>query len=179
MKKRSYKNGLVDEHPILFPNILRHQKNTQIRVPIDDEHCWVVFVTFEPSPDGSVVENEDQDAIPIRYLKPYKDPADALHPYTRFDVSHDVQAQDHMAWETQGPIANRSVERLATSDRGIVMLRQMVRREIEKVQQGIDPMNVMRDPAHAIVDTKLQQSIEDLGRWRGTTTPPPELAHAR
>src|SRR5687767_14589483 len=40
MKRRTYKNGLIDEHPILFPNILRHQKNTQIRVPIDDEHTW-------------------------------------------------------------------------------------------------------------------------------------------
>jgi 5,5'-dehydrodivanillate O-demethylase len=179
MKKRNYKNGLIDEHPILFPNILRHQKNTQIRVPIDDTHCFVVFVGFEPTSDGSVVGEEDQDAIPVRYMKSYKEPAGVLHPNTRFDMSKDVQAQDHMAWETQGPIADRSAERLATSDRGIVMLRQIVRREIEKVQMGLDPMNVFRDPEHDIVDTNLQESIDDLGAWRGAAAPPPELAEAR
>jgi len=178
MKKRNYKNGLIDEHPILFPNILRHQRNTQIRVPIDDTHCFVVFVSFDQSPDGSLVEEEDQEAIPVRYVKSYKEPAGVLHPNTRFDMSKDVQAQDHMAWETQGPIANRSIERLATSDRGVVMLRQIVRREIEKVQMGLDPMNVFRDPEHEIVDTNLQQSIDDLGTWRGATPPPPELARA-
>ena len=174
VKKRSYKNGLLDEHPILFPNILRHQKNTQIRVPIDDTHTFIVFVGFEPSPDGSVVE-EDEDQIPVRYMKSYKEPADVLHPDTRFDMEHDVQAQDHMAWETQGPIANRTAERLATSDRGVVMLRQMVKREIEKVQRGEDPMNVYRDPDHSIIDTKLQDNLEKLGTWRGATPPPPEL----
>jgi 5,5'-dehydrodivanillate O-demethylase oxygenase subunit len=179
MKKRNYKNGLIDEHPILFPNILRHQKNTQIRVPIDDTHCFIVFIGFDPTPDGSIVEAEDQDAIPVRYMKSYKEPAGVLHPNTRFDMSKDVQAQDHMAWETQGPIADRSIERLATSDRGVVMLRQMVRREIEKVQMGLDPMNVYRDPEHDIVDTNLQQSIDDLGAWRGATPPSPELAQAR
>ena len=178
MKKRSYRNGLVDEHPILFPNILRHQKNTQIRVPMDDTHTWIVFVTFDQHPDGRVVENEDQDSIPVRYVKPYKDPADKIHPNTWFNMKDDVQAQDHMAWETQGALADRSVERLATSDRGIVMFRQMLRREIERVQAGEDPMNVRRDPEHEIVDTKLQQSIDDLGRWRGVTLPTAELAGA-
>ncbi len=178
MKKRNYRNGLIDEHPILFPNILRHQKNTQIRVPMDDSHTFIVFVTFDQSPDGSIVE-EDQDAIPVRYVKTYKEPAGVLHPNTRFDMTKDVQAQDHMAWETQGPIADRSVERLATSDRGIVMLRQMVRREIEKVQMGLDPMNVFRDPEHEIVDTNLQRSIDDRGAWRGATPPPPGLVQAR
>jgi 5,5'-dehydrodivanillate O-demethylase len=175
MKKRTYKNGLLDEHPILFPNILRHQRNTQIRVPIDDTHTYIVFVTFDQAPGGTVVD-EDQDSIPVRYVKTYKEPAGVLHPNTRFDMSKDVQAQDHMAWETQGPIADRTVERLATSDRGIQMLREMVRREIEKVQMGLDPMNVYRDPAHEIVDTNLQRNIDDLGAWRGSTPPPPELA---
>jgi len=174
MKKRNYNNGLIDEHPILFPNILRHQRNTQIRVPMDDTHTWIVFVAFEPSADGQTVE-EDQDSIPVRYVRSYKEPAGVLHPNTRFDMSKDVQAQDHMAWETQGPVADRSIERLATSDRGIVMLRQMVRREIERVQMGLDPMNVYRDVDHEIVDTNLQQSILDLGTWRGASPPPPEL----
>ena len=59
-----------------------------------------------------------------------------------------------------------------------MMLRQIVRREIEKGQMGLDPINVYRDPAHEIVDTNLQRNIDDLGRWRGATPPPLELARA-
>ena len=76
-------------------------------------------------------------------------------------------AQDHMAWETQGPIADRSIERLATTDRGIVMLRNMMKREIEKVQRGEDPMAVVRDPNHAMIDTHLTESIEEMLETRG------------
>ena len=65
-----------------------------------------------------------------------------------------------MAWETQGPILDRTRERLAGSDRGVVMYRDMLRREIKKVEQGLDPMNVFRDPDHAIIDTKMDESLE-------------------
>jgi 5,5'-dehydrodivanillate O-demethylase len=156
MKKRVYKNGLVDEHPLIFPNILRQSNATQIRVPMDDSHTKIFFVRFDPTEDGSIVE--EQEDPPVEYVKPYKNPPDAIHPFTRFRMD-EVQAQDHMAWETQGPLADRSRERLATADRGIVMLREMMRREIDKVQRGLDPLGVIRDPDHAMIDTKLTESL--------------------
>ena len=64
-----------------------------------------------------------------------------------------------MAWEAQGPISDRTRERLATADRGIVMLREMMRREIDKVQRGLDPLGVIHDPDHAIIDSKLGESF--------------------
>ncbi|MEA2639745.1 MAG: 5,5-dehydrodivanillate O-demethylase oxygenase subunit, partial [Chloroflexota bacterium] len=36
IKHRVYKNGMTDEHPLIFPNILRQGDATQIRVPVDD-----------------------------------------------------------------------------------------------------------------------------------------------
>jgi hypothetical protein len=66
-----------------------------------------------------------------------------------------------MAWETQGPIVDRSIERLATTDRGIVMYRQMLKREIENVQMGLDPKCTWRDPDHTMIDTKLQASLDE------------------
>ncbi len=38
MKRRTYKNGMIDEHPVIFPNILRQGNVGQIRVPMDDTH---------------------------------------------------------------------------------------------------------------------------------------------
>jgi 5,5'-dehydrodivanillate O-demethylase len=77
-----------------------------------------------------------------------------------------VDAQDYMVWETQGPIASRWNEHLATTDRGVVMLRQMMEREIAKVEQGVDPIGVVRDPDHAVIDTNLDVTFEEM-RARG------------
>jgi len=164
MKRRTYSNGMIDEHPLIFPNILRQANCTQIRVPMDDTHTKIYFIRFFPNEDGSLIEKEEDP--PVEYVKPYKNPPDALHPFTRFRVD-EVQAQDHMAWETQGTIADRTCERLTSSDRGIVMLRQIMMREMKRVQEGLDPMGVIRDPEqHVMIDTKLMEAIVQMGRSR-------------
>ena len=56
-----------------------------------------------------------------------------------------VDGQDILVWITQGVIADREQERLGTSDKGIVQYRQMLKREIEKLEQGIDPIGIIRD----------------------------------
>jgi len=174
IKRRSYKSGLIDEHPLIFPNILRNANRTQIRVPIDDTHTRIFHVRFEPG-EGTSAASDDEDP-PFEYVKPYKNPPDALHPFTKFRMDM-VLAQDFMAWETQGPIADRTRERLATSDRGIVMLREMMKREIEKVRQGQDPIGVIRDPAQdTMIDTKLTDSLRVMEMRRGTQRPGPPAA---
>jgi 5,5'-dehydrodivanillate O-demethylase len=127
-------------------------------VPVDDAHTLIFFVHFIPEESRNGEEEEPE----VLYLPPFKDPPNALHPFTRFRTDL-VLAQDHMVWETPGPISDRTCERLATSDRGIVMLRQIMVREIRKVQEGFDPIGVMRDPAHdGIIDTKLAESLEEM-----------------
>ncbi len=157
MKRRIRSNGDRDEHPYLFPTSLRVFTETQIRVPIDDTHTQIYRVRFNPSRDGTVYDEDPEPTV--EYVAPYKTPGDALHPTARFDTTLDVQAQDHMAWETQGRIADRTTERLATSDRGILMMREMMFANIARVQQGLDPMNVYRDPDHPIIDTNMENEF--------------------
>jgi 5,5'-dehydrodivanillate O-demethylase len=156
IKKRTYKNGHVDEHPLVFPNILRQGDATQIRVAEDDTHTNIFFVHFQ---SGEPPAGYDDDNPPIRYVEPFKSPADAMHPAARFRMDM-VLAQDHMAWETQGPIADREHERLATSDRGVVMYREMLFREAERVARGEDPLGTQRDPNHSLIDTNLQLDLD-------------------
>ncbi len=156
MKRRAYRNGMVDEHPLIFPNILRQGNAAQIRVPMDDTHTRIFYVRFSPSENGEIVENDDP---PVEHTAPFKNPPDAVHPYTKFRMDG-VQPQDYMAWETQGPIADRTRERLATTDRGIILLRQIMFRELEKMRAGQDPLGVVRDPANnPLIDTHLLDSI--------------------
>jgi 5,5'-dehydrodivanillate O-demethylase len=52
--------------------------------------------------------------------------------------------QDRVAQETQGAIADRTTEHLASSDAGILMLRKMIRDAIDMVARGNDPIGVFR-----------------------------------
>ena len=53
--------------------------------------------------------------------------------------------QDRLAQESQGPIADRAREYLGTSDQGIAMFRQMLAESIKAVEEGRDPIGVVRD----------------------------------
>jgi 5,5'-dehydrodivanillate O-demethylase len=158
MKKRTYTTGVVDEHPVLFPSILRQGPSSQFRTPIDDEHTFHVHIHFRPTEDGS--QPDDAFDPPITYEAPYKEPADKSYPLAYYD-RRSVLSQDHMAWETQGPIANRENEHLSYSDRGVVLLRKVFREQIEAVQRGEDPMGVIRDPNHPFIDTNIDEDV-----WR-------------
>ena len=51
-------------------------------------------------------------------------------------------------WEAQvgqGPITSHSEEHLETSDKGVVMVRRLLQRQLETIAAGGDPINVSRD----------------------------------
>jgi hypothetical protein len=80
-----------------------------------------------------------------------------------------LRFQDVTALETQGPISARETERLATADRGVVLFRTVLKREIEKVQKGLDPMGVVRDEDAPAIETFIQSYVEMVKR--GLTRP--------
>lgn len=161
MKKRTYMDGRIDEHPVVFPNILRQGYTTQIRTPMDDTHVWHVHVFFKPTGEETDWDPYTGD-VACEYLEPYKEPAGARHPEAHY-TQRSVLAQDHMAWETQGPIADRTTEHLSYSDRGVSLLRKIVHEQIERAQRGEDPMGVVRDPNHPMIDTNVDESIKVEG----------------
>ena len=141
-------------HPAIFPNILRHATerpspsgdptpddaaawpiDLQIRVPVDDTHTQIYIIYFEPTDDGTL---DGVSGVPdITHISVRNEDGD-------FDLET-FPSQDEMAWETQGPIADRSVERLGISDTGVVMWRRMLHQQIRTVQDGGDPMGVFRN----------------------------------
>ena len=135
-----------DGHPVVFPGTLAvgsggglwQSYQFQIRVPIDDEtteHYW--YMAYVPPADAEVPQHL-LDRVPSFPL-PQRD---AEGEY-KLDF---IFAQDVMAWETQGRIAKRHLEALGTTDRGVIMFRNMLKRELLKVEAGEDPIGVIRDP---------------------------------
>jgi len=47
---------------------------------------------------------------------------------------------------SQGAIARHSEEHLASSDRGIVMLRRLLHKQLDALKEGRDPAGVSFDP---------------------------------
>lgn len=128
-------------HPVVFPNYLRvgdsGAHSFQIRVPMDDTHTYHIWYTCFVPEEGVQVP----DDYPISlYECPLKDESG------RFITDY-IDGQDMMAWVTQGEIADRTIERLGTTDKGIIMYRQMIMNAIKDVEEGRDPKCVIRDPA--------------------------------
>jgi 5,5'-dehydrodivanillate O-demethylase len=90
---------------------------------------------FSPTKDGKAAE-QPEDA-PIEYVGT-KNPEGEFH-------LDNFASQDHMAWETQGPISDRAREHLGESDRGIIMFRKLLHEQIP-VQNGGDPIGINVDP---------------------------------
>lgn len=134
-------------HPIVFPNMLAvgngdaHARSYafQIRVPVDDTttlHMW--YTAYVPA-DQSRVPDHLRGRLHL-YDVPLYDADGAF-------LVETVDNQDMMAWMTQGAIADRTQENLGSTDQGVALYRRMLRREMKKVEQGLDPMAVVRDPA--------------------------------
>ena len=134
-------------HPIIFPNILAvgngdpkaRYHSFQMRVPVDDTHTLHLWFNAYLPPAGAVVP-EHLRAKVHTYDVPYRDAQGHF-------IMDNIDGQDMMAWVTQGAIADRTQEHLGASDKGVALYRRVLKREMKKVQEGLDPIGVLRDPA--------------------------------
>ena len=73
-----------------------------------------------------------------------------------------------------GAIADRSQEHLGVSDRGVAMLRKLLKEQIELVRDGKEPIGIVRDSQKdRLID--LDTFHEPFGVYR-SETPTPETA---
>jgi len=137
-------------HPIVFPNLLAvgngdpkaRYHSFQMRVPVDDQHTLHLWYNAYLPPEGATVPVALRAKVHT-YDVPFRDAEGEF-------IVDNIDGQDMMAWITQGPITDRTLEHLAASDKGVAMYRRVLKREMQKVQAGLDPMGVLRDPARNI-----------------------------
>jgi nitrite reductase/ring-hydroxylating ferredoxin subunit len=116
-----------------------------IRTPVDDTHTMTFSVCFTPEVDGKLPE---------------------LPPGMDFHITDQLlvhRTQDYEAIGSQGPIADRTNERLGTSDGGVILLRKLISEGIGDVEAGRDPRGVLLSNTDAFID--LEQVVaDDLNR---------------
>ena len=119
----------------------RQERGTELSwaVPVDNEHVRGISIVAWPLENGE----------PKRDWKPGTDTVDEIRPGSLLERSYEERQKkpdDLEAQEGQRTIAVHALENLAHSDTGIVMLRRMLREQIQRVEKGLDPINVVRDP---------------------------------
>jgi 5,5'-dehydrodivanillate O-demethylase len=137
----------VKGHPLVFPNYVyigqQGKDEFQIRVPMDDTHTWhLAYHVYNPG-------------IPV----PTQDPVPSFEVLVQ-NLPDFVLGQDMMMWVAQGEVTDRSVERLAETDRGLILFRRMLEDQIKINENGGDPMNVFREEPEG---GSLTLPIEDYG----------------
>jgi 5,5'-dehydrodivanillate O-demethylase len=132
-------------HPVVFPNILSVGNGDeasryyafQIRVPVDDTHTMHLWYTAYVPPKGEKVAPELLDKVAV-YEVPLRG-ADGEF------IMDNIDGQDLAVWVSQGSVVDRTQENLGASDNGIALYRRVLRREIKKVEEGLDPMFTFRN----------------------------------
>ena len=147
-------------HPLVFPNILfvpvRLGYAMHFRTPVDDFNTRVFQFRFNPDKDGKTVARSK--VPPVEYIST-KNPDGEFH-------MENFTSQDHMAWETQGAIANRAGEHLGDGDRGIIMFRRLLWQQIAAVQRGENPVGVNLDPSKDDVIEMIQDGYSAFSHAR-------------
>lgn len=127
-------------HPLIFPIMVRvgssGQYVFQIRVPIDDERTRHFWYTCWRPPGG--IEVPPQPSVPS-YQVPWKDESGHFMVET-------IPGQDIMTWVSQGVIADRTEEQLASTDIGITMFRKLLLHQLDVAERGEDPIGLVRNP---------------------------------
>ncbi len=117
-------------------------------LPIDDTHTRMYSLIRVPVRDGQPVP-----------------PPRARHggkPWLELtEEEHQQMPGDAEAMVSQGAIAVHAREHLATSDRGVIMLRKLLEREIDAVRRGEDPIGVVRDPGSDLITTTAGNVVVD------------------
>ena len=119
----------------LWPNGFFLGEHFEWRVPIDDEHTLSVTWKYTRVPKER--QPYVQQSIPTWHGPLYDERGEWIDTH--------VMNQDFLAWVGQGTIADRTLEHLGASDRGIVALRRRFFDELEVIAAGGEPKGLIRD----------------------------------
>jgi 5,5'-dehydrodivanillate O-demethylase len=143
----AYFDGVPSFHSsrYVFPNVNRfcgpiekegHRVSAMIyRVPIDDENTYLYMTRFYRSDKPSFRSGRRVNKLGV------------YAPLEEDWWGIQFVDQDRMAAEQQGRIPDRTQERLAVTDKGIIMMRQMMRDSLKLIAEGKDPLCLVREPA--------------------------------
>lgn len=147
------------------------------QVPIDDRHHWKYTMGFSrsaPIVDKKIRGRRSAISADYRLIRNtanrYLQDREEMKTRSFSGMGKEFMVHDACVTETMGPIQERTCERLGYTDKAIVMARLLLLRAIRDVQQGRDPVHVIRDPSanqfsHLAVKAEVLPSSTD---WKNS-----------
>jgi phthalate 4,5-dioxygenase oxygenase subunit len=149
-------------------------------VPIDDTHHWKYQISFlrqgvinkdemrqqfasELTEDYRLIRNKEN-----RYLQDQ----DEMTSRTFAGVGYFFAVHDAIAVEGEGPIQDRTKENLGYGDKAIITARRLLLQAVRDVQEGRDPLHVIREPEKnrfphlQVMSAVIPRSKEWRGVWQ-------------
>ena len=144
-------------------------------VPIDDTHHWKYVFIFNanhplPPQHTDTIAGSSEMAEGYRLTRNrenrYLQDRESMKTENFTGLGLNFQAHDIVATESPGPIQERMNEHLVSSDKAIVAGRKLLIQAIKEVQEGKDPLHVIRDPSknrfdHLLAMTEVIPVSED------------------
>lgn len=149
-------------------------------IPIDDENCWAWSFDYHPTRALTDVELEALEAgkgvhceyVPGTYIpkanktNDYLMDRQAQKEGRTYSGVEGIAIQDSSLQESMGPIVDRTKENLVSTDNGVIMARQMLRKAATALKdKGVIPPGV--DPVHQRIRSVSvvlppEQAFEDV-----------------
>jgi nitrite reductase/ring-hydroxylating ferredoxin subunit len=153
---------------------------TQWHVPVDDTSCYwyAMFTSLDEPVDRRRMREQRLEGITLPDYKPVRNRANQYmfdpeeqRTTTYTGLGADINVHDQMAVEGQGPIHDRTRERLSRSDRAIVTYRRMLLAAIDAVAEGRSPELLLKDTADVESRGPIPlDGIGPTGQWESFWT---------
>lgn len=169
---------------VMIPPTNRYRLN-QMLVPIDDENCMFYWIAWHETKGISTqawrefcgaVPGVDVDAVTFRKFRnaenDYMQDREAMKAGDFTGITG-IPMQDMAMWESMGPIADRSEDKLGSSDRAIFEFRKIMYSQAKDAAAGVEPPAKSWSNAALFTIEGLVPHTQD---WRMVESPEPEPA---
>ena len=140
----------------MIPPRADHPVHGHFWVPIDDEHCWAWSFDYKATRELTAAERaamEAGDGIHCEYIpgtftpkanksNDYLMDREAQKAGLTYSGVRGIAIQDSSLQESMGPICDRRHEKLAPTDRGIMLARRMLFKALEELAAGKPPVGI-------------------------------------
>jgi phenylpropionate dioxygenase-like ring-hydroxylating dioxygenase large terminal subunit len=166
--------NMLMPHAITIP-MSREMTITQWHVPVDDarSYWYAIFTSFSEPVDKEKMRAQRLELYTLPDYMPrlnkennYGFDPEEQKTKTYTGMGEDINVHDQWAVESQGAIADRSVEHLARSDVGITTGRRLIFKAIKAVEEGNPPLGVVDSPqARALVGPPAVDTVTSVSNW--------------
>jgi len=148
-------------------------KSMKWAVPVDDHRTRWLTVDFFPFEDGEPTQEAIRamgakfhighvENLPVDWAAQVGSWWNLGHPWRQGNLWEDEVAQQTQGSPERGFLPDFDKWHLATTDRGLMLNREVWRDQIERVQQGLDPLGVIRDSKDDKLIRITSDNISDL-----------------